>query len=137
MFYCEYCGKEAQSRLCYYKRTEHHFCNHQCSEKWHKGSNNLLWKGGRQLKPSGYIIVFDSISKKFVYEHRLIAERMLGRKLLPTEEVHHLNEDKQDNGRGNLLVMDAKEHQRYHLNLRWSVIKTGRLCKVQPELLAV
>lgn len=52
--------------------------------------------------------------KKFD-EHRLIAERMLGRKLMYNEVVHHINGDKMDNREENLVVMSRKEHNRLHL----------------------
>ena len=51
---------------------------------------------------------------KKVREHRWMMEQHLGRKLLPTEHVHHLNGDPLDNRIENLRVMDQNAHIRLH-----------------------
>lgn len=50
----------------------------------------------------------------YVLEHRAVAERMLGRKLLRGEIVHHINGDPVDNRPENLVVMEHGEHVRFH-----------------------
>lgn len=42
------------------------------------------------------------IDSKNLFEHRIVMEEMLGRELLPNENVHHLNGDKLDNRSCNL-----------------------------------
>lgn len=57
--------------------------------------------------------------KKYVMEHVLVVEIVLGR-FLPIESVvHHLNEIKDDNRHGNLLVCESQiYHQELHGRLR-------------------
>ena len=53
-----------------------------------------------------------------VAHHRLIIEQEVGRRLLRTEHVHHINGDKQDNRIGNLhLFPDAGGHMACHRSL--------------------
>lgn len=48
-------------------------------------------------------------------EHRLIIEKILGRKLKFNECVHHKDENTRNNSVENLEVMDRKDHSRLHL----------------------
>ena len=54
-------------------------------------------------------------SNKLVHRH--VAEMMLGRKLKPSEVVHHKNRNKRDNRRSNLWVFSNQSiHQNIHRN---------------------
>lgn len=76
------------------------------------GQNNPLYKGGYIHQTLGYVLVGNG-RKKF-YEHRLIAEEKLGRKLHTSEIVHHINGNKTDNRPENLVVMTQSEHVILH-----------------------
>lgn len=47
-------------------------------------------------------------------KHRAVMEEALGRELLTTEVVHHINRDPTDNRLENLQVLSHKEHTAIH-----------------------
>lgn len=51
---------------------------------------------------------------QYALEHRLVMSNLLGRPLLRTEIVHHLNGDKTDNSPNNLMLMSQSEHMLLH-----------------------
>lgn len=83
------------------------------------------WKTGKFYDGDGYVYVSGqwehpcvkrSVKKgrSVVYEHILVAEKMLGRHLRKGEEVHHINGVKDDNRPCNLRVLTAREHLMAH-----------------------
>jgi hypothetical protein len=46
----------------------------------------------------------------YVYEHRLVAEQKLGRRLRAGEQVHHIDHDKSNNRPENLEVVPSRAH---------------------------
>ena len=81
------------------------------------GSRHYNWKGGRINTTCGYISQWIAPRKR-MYEQRFLMEQHLGRPLLTTEVVHHINQNKKDNERTNLLVMSKTEHLRHHTEER-------------------
>jgi hypothetical protein len=89
--------------------------------KWNVGEKNGLWKGGRTITQHGYVLVRVGTDhhladvRGYAYEHRLVAEEDLGRRLRPGEQVHHINGDTTDNRPENLKVAESYAHHRvYH-----------------------
>lgn len=54
-------------------------------------------------------------------EHRLIVEKVLGRKLKRREIVHHVDEDKQNNSNDNLLLCTQAYHLLIHQRINAKV----------------
>lgn len=50
----------------------------------------------------------------FIYEHRYIASKILGRALMNNEDVHHLDLDSSNNHPNNLLILDSSQHTKFH-----------------------
>jgi hypothetical protein len=60
----------------------------------------------------------------YVLEHILVAEAMLGRKLEPGEEVHHINRDRSDNRPENLQVF--KDHMEHWMTEHYADLVAAR-----------
>lgn len=84
--------------------------------------NNPNWGGGRVVTDHGYVLIRVGRAhhladvRGYAYEHRMVAECNLGRRLLPGEQVHHRDEDdRQNNDWSNLVVCaDVLEHRVHH-----------------------
>lgn len=71
------------------------------------GASNNHWKGGKTWHKKGYLMAWApghprASNGKYVFEHVLVMEEMLGRYLLPGENVHHRNGVRDDNRPENL-----------------------------------
>lgn len=77
------------------------------------GPANGNWKGGRSVASNGYVLI--RVGKDhhladvrgYAYEHRLVAEQKLGRRLRKGEIPHHINGIKTDNRPENIEVVES------------------------------
>src|SRR5574337_793160 len=96
---CEQCGKTFERPPYYVATYSKLFCGSACYGDYRR-------TGATDAK--GYKT--SSHNWKFVKEHRRIMEAALGRPLLPTEDVHHINGNKSDNRLSNLRIVDHRDH---------------------------
>lgn len=89
------------------------------------GQNSPKWKGGRSISPHGYVVLHTSEGRK--YEHIGIAEEVLGMPLPQYGKgdprnvvVHHIDSDKQNNAKTNLLICTHAYHTSLHHRLEQS-----------------
>lgn len=110
---CEVCGKDFLCNL-FRKRTR--TCSGSCGAVlFHRerpghsaGERSTHWKGGKTNR-RGYTLAYApshpslaGTTRKYVLEHRLVMEKMIGRLMETYETVHHKNGDRADNSPENL-----------------------------------
>lgn len=91
------------------------------------GSNNPRWIGGK-IEHRGYIMVRcpehprAKANNGYVFEHILVMEDHLGRKLIEQENVHHKNGQKTDNRLENLELWSRSQPsgQRVEDKIKWA-----------------
>lgn len=97
--------------------------------RFESGEKHPRWKGGRIILSSGYVGVLVPeghhlrMNNRYAFEHQIVAERLLGRRLKEGEIVHHKNGDKTDNRPENIEVCPSRfshkvEHRKVGLSLR-------------------
>ncbi len=76
---------------------------------------------GRTIASNGYVLIMVGKDhhladvRGYAYEHRLVAEQKLKRRLLPGEIPHHIDGNKQNNDPANIEVVSSiAEHRLHH-----------------------
>lgn len=130
---CAQCGGDFLSSIFHNRNANH--CSRTCGGRASsdknpdrfKGAKGGNWKGGRR-KQKGYVLVWapDHPGKKiggcYKFEHQLVMERRLGRYLLPEENVHHKNGQRDDNSDLNLELWSKSQPagQRVSDKIEWA-----------------
>ena len=117
---CETCGGafERDSNDSYAKFARQRFCSRPCIRHTDRPPSSLSPKTRYRMR---------KVAGRRILEHRLIMERLLGRRLATNEVVHHKNGDAFDNRPDNLVVLSPLEHGRLH-HLRHSLTNTCVIC---------
>lgn len=90
-----------------------------CIVREKTGELHPSWKGGKTIHTNGYVLIsrpghHRANSKGYVYEHILVLEEKLQRRLLPGESCHHIDSNKVNNHPDNLAVITREEHGSLH-----------------------
>lgn len=122
IIHCDYCGKEFYINKYRIQRTEKHFCCRRCAGLFKRGKLRVetpknTYRNTTRKREDGTV--------QTLY-HRAVMEDYLGRKLLRSEVVHHINGNRYDNRIENLLLTTQKEHNRIH---KEKLPKT-KICKI-------
>lgn len=155
---CDWCGKPVERLACQIRGKKHIFCSRQCLADFsNKAKNPTTYQTlmdctkmgahftamNKALNPTrmipetrlklrearlgrgtgkGYAKVFGKA------EHRVVAEKMLGRNLQRGEVVHHMDGDKRNNAPENLMVFRSQSaYVQYHAKLTWFINELEKL----------
>lgn len=100
------------------------YCSHSCAAQVNLGNGTGKYLSG------GYIYIYkpshpNCSSSGTIAEHRIVAEKKIGRYLSSNEDVHHINGIKTDNRPENLEILSRSKHQSLHLSKRF--ISKGKM----------
>lgn len=95
------------------------YCSKKCRTAYQKSrtaSASSNWRGGVRLHKNntGKIYKMVRVKNGYVYEHRIVMEKLLGKKLKRNEIIHHLNHDTLDNRIENLKLVTRGKHNTIH-----------------------
>lgn len=125
---CDWCGLVFQKKP--WELHDHNFCCRSHFNMWNaKRISEYNVTENEMNKPSGWGEVRKRAQREArlgtkikgyrkyhqQHEHRVVAESVIGRKLLPGEVVHHIDGDKSNNSPENLMVFPSqREHALWH-----------------------
>lgn len=129
---CDTCGIKFEKLKC--EVNKHNFCCFRHVIAWNrkrlsvfnrtknKMNTSTGWTKEMRMKKRLEVLSKckneDKTYKKYLgrHIHRIIAEKMLGRKLKKGEVVHHIDGNKTNNNPSNLMVFSSQgEHARFHM----------------------
>jgi len=95
------------------RKTKNVFCSKACKDKYQTMTHGPNWKGGRRIE-RGYIelrCLPEINPSRRIFEHRLVMQKHLRRKLTSREFIHHKNGIKDDNRIENLEIVNLNSHR--------------------------
>jgi len=135
---CDYCGAVFEKKGRLYTKN---FCCRNHLDEWNRKRMSEFNQTGNPLNSTeGWTAERRAESRrrnlgkgenrayKKVYgkhAHRVVAEMILGRGLLPDEVVHHKNGDRTDNRPENIDVMTRAGHASLHMREYWARRREG------------
>lgn len=123
---CERCGKEVVKSPS--GKTATNFCSRECHMKSLNEKLNPIRMTPEVREKIRLKKLGTGEGKTYektygVHTHRLVAEKMLGRKLRKGEVVHHIDENKRNNSPENLMVFkNQSEHAEWHARNKKEVV---------------
>lgn len=67
-----------------------------------------------RVNSSGYQQFKDPSTGKWTLTHRRVAEKLVGGRIFPGREVHHIDGDKTNNRPSNLTIVSKAQHRGIH-----------------------
>ena len=128
---CSICGNPHLQKKGNEQKYNRSYCSDKCradSIKVHyQRENHMSYKNGKYKTQSGYICInkpeHHRAVKGYVYEHIVIAEKKIGRKITRSEDVHHINGVRDDNRYENLEVLTRSAHTKIHKNKKYNITR--------------
>lgn len=136
---CPSCRSKATCSCGHPKQKKSKICACCRSEVREKNGN---WKGGRTYHKAGYVMMLApdhprSGNGKYVFEHILVMEALLGRPLRPEESVHHRNGVRDDNRAENLELWIRPQPSGIRASdaVEWAVVVLSRYAPMELQQL--
>lgn len=120
---CENCGTVFYPRNIT-QNPDQKCCSAKCAAEFYRGANSHGFKGGVSNQGDGQkwlLLPRTGYVGKYMQEHRVIATRAIGRMLLKTEPIIHINNKKGDNRPENIFICGSisEMKKRFSGSLPW------------------